>query len=152
MWITPHFYLMLAVAIFILLYFYECHLWPGILCVIFIFIFIFIIPSLFKIDLHLTYKHPINISNNRAHISVNKFTNNNDNNKIEYFVIRWNEHIANRLYITYMGNQASTFYFYVWKILDYFLSFRLYFRLICDYFRNKRSYFLRYLRYIYSIS
>ena len=25
----------------------------------------------------------------------------------------------NRLYITYIGNQASTFLFFVWKILDF---------------------------------
>ena len=54
-----------------------------------IIIFIFIISSLFKVDLNLTYKMPIiNVNNNTVHISVNKLSNNNDNNKIKYFVIR----------------------------------------------------------------
>ena len=51
--------------------------------------FIFIISSLFKVDLNLTYKKPIiKVNNNNVHISVNKRPNNNDNNKIKYFVIR----------------------------------------------------------------
>ena len=30
-----------------------------------------------------------------------------------YLLIRKNQHVAKRLYITYMGNQASTFLFFV---------------------------------------
>ena len=50
---------------------------------------------------------------------VDKLPSNNDNNKTKYLIVRQNQHVANRLYITYMGNQASTFLFFVWKILDY---------------------------------
>ena len=62
-----------------------------------------------------------------AYISVNKLPSNNDNNKTKYLIVRQNQHDANRLYITYMGNQASTFLFFVWKILDYH-SFWLFWR------------------------
>ena len=81
--------------------------------------FILFISSLFKVDLHLAYKKPINVNNNTAHKYVNKLPSNNDNNKTEYLIVRQNQHVANRLYITYMGNQASTSLFYVWKILGY---------------------------------
>ena len=77
------------------------------------------ISSLFKVDLHLAYKKPINVNNNTAYISVNKLPSNNDNNKTKYLIVRQNQHVANRLYITYKGNQASTFLFFVWKILDH---------------------------------
>ena len=81
--------------------------------------FILFISSLFKVDLHLAYKKPINVNNNTAHKSVNKLPSNNDNNKTKYLIVRQNQHVANRLYITYMGNQPSTFLFFVWKILDH---------------------------------
>ena len=89
-------------------------------------IFFLIISSLFKVDLHLTYEKPINVNNNITHIYVNKLPNNNNNNETKCLVNRWSQHIANRLYITYMGNQVSTFLFFVRKILDYrnFLLFR----------------------------
>ena len=89
----------------------------------FIYLFIY---SLFKVNLHLAYKKPINVNNNTAYISVNKLPCNNDNNKTEYLIARQNQHVANRLYITYMSNQASTFLFFIWKILDYhnFLMFQ----------------------------
>ena len=84
------------------------------------------ISSLFKVGLYLIYKKPINVNNNNVHISVNKLPNNNDNNETKYLIIRWNQHVANRLYITFIGNQASTFLFFVWKIWEYhsFLLFR----------------------------
>ena len=69
--------------------------------------------SLFKVDLHLAYKKPININNNTAYISINKLPSNNDNNKTEYLIVRQNQHVTNRFYITYTGNQASTFLFFV---------------------------------------
>ena len=75
-----------------------------------------------KIDLHLAYKKPINGNKNTANISANKLSNNNDNNKTKYLIIRRNMHVANRLYIrlcAIMDNQASTFLFFVWKILDH---------------------------------
>ena len=94
----------------------------------YLFIFYFFISIFFisKVDLHLAYKNPINVNNNTAYTSVNKLPINNDNNKTEYLIVRQNQHVANRLYITYMGNHASTFLFFVWKILDYhnFLLFR----------------------------
>ena len=92
----------------------------------FIYLFIYFISSLFKVDLHLAYKKPINVNNNTAYISVNKLPSNNDSNKTKYLIIIQNQHVANRLYITYMGNLVSTFLFFVWKILDYhiFLLFR----------------------------
>ena len=65
------------------------------------YLFIFI-SSLFKVDLRLVYKKPIN-----------KLPSNNDNDKTEYLIVTKNQHVANRLYITYMGNQASTFLFFV---------------------------------------
>ena len=43
----------------------------------------------------------------------NNFPNNNDNNETKYLIITRNQHVANRLYITYMGNQASTFLFFI---------------------------------------
>ena len=67
---------------------------------------------LFISSLHLAYKKPINLSNNTAYISVNKLAN-NDNNKTKYLIVRQNQHVANRLYITYMGNQACTFIFFI---------------------------------------
>ena len=89
----------------------------------FIYLFIY---SLFKVNLHLAYKKPISVNNNTAYISVNKLPCNNDNNKTEYLIAGQNQHVANRLYITYMSNQASTFLFFIWKILDYhnFLMFQ----------------------------
>ena len=79
-----------------------------------LFIYLFLlISSLFKVDLHLAYKKPINVNSNTAYISVNKLPSNNDNNKTEYLIVRQNQHVANRLYITYMGNHASTFLFFV---------------------------------------
>ena len=72
------------------------------------------------VDLHLAYKKPINVNNNTAYISVNKLASNNDNNKTKCLIARQNQHVANRLYITYMGNQASTFLCFIWKILDYY--------------------------------
>ena len=36
-----------------------------------------------------------------------------DTNKTEYLIVRQSQHVANRFYITYMGNQASTFLFFV---------------------------------------
>ena len=83
------------------------------------FIYLFI-SSLFMVDLHLAYKKPINVNNNTAYISVNKLASNNDNNKTKCLIARQNQHVANRLYITYMGNQASTFLCFIWKILDYY--------------------------------
>ena len=83
---------------------------------LFIYLFIsllFVISSLFKVDLHLAYKKPINVNNNTTYLSVNKLPSNNDNNKTKYLIIRQSQHVANRLYITYMGNQASTFLFFV---------------------------------------
>ena len=78
------------------------------------YLFIFI-SSLFKADLRLVYKKP-----------MNKLPSNNDNDKTEYLIVTKNQHVANRFYITYMGNQASTFLFFVWKIWDYhnFLLFQ----------------------------
>ena len=38
---------------------------------------------------------------------------------MKYLIIRWNQHIANRLYIAYMGSQASNTLFFVWKVLGY---------------------------------
>ena len=58
---------------------------------------------MFKVDLHLAYKKPINVNNNTAFISVNKFPINNDNNKTKYLIVRQNQHVVNRLYIAYMG-------------------------------------------------
>ena len=73
--------------------------------------------SLCKVDLHLTYKKPIHVNNNVAHISVNKLPNNIDNNETKYvMIIRWNQHVANRRYMTYKGNKTSTF-----LLLTYFL-------------------------------
>ena len=95
---------------------------------IFICLFIYLfIYSLFKVDLHLAYKKPINVNNNTAYIFVYKLPSDNDDNKTKYLIVRQNQHVANRLYITYMGNQAPTFLFFVWKILDYhnFWLFRL---------------------------
>ena len=90
-------------------------------------LYILHISSLFKVDLHLAYKKRKNINNNTAYIFVNKLSsNNNNNNKTEYLIVRQNQHVANGFYITYMGNQASTFLFFVWKIWDYhnFLLFQ----------------------------
>ena len=77
--------------------------------------FVFISP-LFKVDLHQAYKKPIKVNNNAAYISVNKLPSNNDN-KTEYLIVRQSQHVANRFYITYMGNQASTFLFFCLKDL-----------------------------------
>ena len=73
----------------------------------------YFVSSLFKVDLHLAYKKPRNVNNNTAYISVNKLPSNNDNNKTEYLIVRQNQHVANRFCTTYMGNQASTFLFFV---------------------------------------
>ena len=104
-------------------------------------LFIFFISSLFKVDLHLAYKKPINANNNTAYISVNKHLSNNDNNKTKYLIVRQNQHVANRLYITYMTNQASTFLLFVWKILDFWKI------TICDCFGDKCPYFWSYVRH-----
>ena len=74
---------------------------------------IYFISSLFKVDLHLASKKPIHVNNNTAYISVNKLPSNTDNNKTEYLIVRKDQHVANRFYITYMGNQASTLLFFV---------------------------------------
>ena len=58
------------------------------------------ISSLFKVDLHLAYKKPINVNNNTAYMSVNKLPSNNDSNKTEYLIVRQNKHVANRFCIT----------------------------------------------------
>ena len=102
---------------------------------------ILFISSLFKVDLHLAYKKPINVNNNTAHKSVNKLPSNNDNNKTKYLIVRQNQHVANRLYITYMTNQASTFLLFVWKILDFWKI------TICDCFGDKCPYFWSYVRH-----
>ena len=68
---------------------------------------------MFKVDLHLAYKKPINVNNNTAYIFVYKLPSDNDDNKTKYLIVRQNQHVANRLYITYMGNQAPTFLFFV---------------------------------------
>ena len=44
-------------------------------------LFYLFISSLFKVDLHLSYKKPINVNNNTVYISVNKLPKNNNNNK-----------------------------------------------------------------------
>ena len=51
-------------------------------------IFFLIISSLFKVDLHLTYKMPINVNNNITYIYVNKLPYNNDNNETKCLVNR----------------------------------------------------------------
>ena len=51
-------------------------------------LFILFISSLFKVDLHLPYKKPINVNNNTAYISFNKLPNNIDNNETKYVIIR----------------------------------------------------------------
>ena len=51
-------------------------------------LFILFISSLFKVDLHLTYKKPINVNNNTTYIYVNKLPNNNGNNETKYLIIR----------------------------------------------------------------
>ena len=38
----------------------------------------------------------MNINNNTAYISVNKFPNNNNDSKTKYLTIRWNQHVAKR--------------------------------------------------------
>ena len=47
--------------------------------------YFYFISSLIKVDLHLTYKKPINVNNNTAHIFGNKLPNNNDNNETADF-------------------------------------------------------------------
>ena len=54
-----------------------------------LFIYLFI-SSLFKVDLHLAYKKPMNVNSNTTYISVNKFPCNNDNNKSKYLIVRQN--------------------------------------------------------------
>ena len=44
-------------------------------------LFYLFISFLFKVDLHLSYKKPINVNNNTVYISVNKLPKNNNNNK-----------------------------------------------------------------------
>ena len=68
---------------------------------IYIYIYIYILYIL-----HLAYKKPINRNNNAAYISVNKLPCNNDSNKTKHLIVGQNQHVTNRLYITYMGNQA----------------------------------------------
>ena len=58
---------------------------------------------------YVAYKELIDVNNNTSYISVNKLSNNNDNNKTIYLIIRRSQHAANRLYITNIDNQASTF-------------------------------------------
>ena len=41
------------------------------------FIYLFI-PCSFKVDLHLTYKKPINVNKNTVHLSINKLPDNTD--------------------------------------------------------------------------
>ena len=48
----------------------------------------------------LIIKKRVNANNNTAYISVNKLPSNNDNNKTKYLIVRQNQHVANRLYIT----------------------------------------------------
>ena len=97
--------------------------------------FVYLLIYLFVLCLRLTsamlkfdvaYKELIDVNNNTSYISVNKLSNNNENNKTKYLIIRRNQHAANRLYVTNMDNQASTFLSLVWKILYYhnFLLFR----------------------------
>ena len=57
------------------------------------------------VDLHLAYKKPINVNNNTVYISVNNVPTNNDNNKSEYLIVKHSD----RLYITYVDSQASSF-------------------------------------------
>ena len=64
-----------------------------------IYLFIFI-SSLFRVDLHLAYRKPMNANNNTAYISTNKLPSNNDSNKTEYLIVRQNKHVANRFCIT----------------------------------------------------
>ena len=76
--------------------------------------------SLFKVDLHIAYRKPINVNENTAYISVNKLPSNNDNNKTKYLIGRQNQHVTNRLYITYMGQSA--FHFLIFCLKDFRLS------------------------------
>ena len=66
---------------------------------------------MFKVELHLFSKQPMNVNNNTAYIFVNKRPSNNDNTKTKSLIVRQNQHVANIPYINYMGNLASTFYF-----------------------------------------
>ena len=66
---------------------------------------------MFKVELHLAPKQPINVKNNTAYIFVNKRPSNNDNNKTKSLIVRQNQHVPIIPYIKYMGNQAYTFYF-----------------------------------------
>ena len=75
--------------------------------------------SLFKVDLHIAYRKPINVNENTAYISVNKLPSNNDNNKTKYLIVRQNQHVANRLYITFM---AISFHFLIFCLKDFRLS------------------------------
>ena len=52
-----------------------------------LFIYLFL---LFKVDLHLAYKKPMNVNSNTTYILVNKFPCNNDNNKTKYLIVRQN--------------------------------------------------------------
>ena len=72
--------------------------------------------SLFKVDLHIAYRKPTNVNENTAYISVNKLPSNNDNNKTKYLIGRQNQHVANRLFITYMGQSA--FHFLIFCLKD----------------------------------
>ena len=46
-----------------------------------------------------------------------------DNNKTKYLIINyWNQHVANILYKTYVNNLASSFQFFLWKVLDFHVS------------------------------
>ena len=105
-------------------------------------IYLFIYFSLFKVDLHLNYEKPINVNSNVAYVSVNKLPNNNDNKKTKYLILRRNQQVANRLYITYMGNET---------LFSCFVFERFQSSIIFYCFGNKRAYFWSYLRSWYHI-
>ena len=48
------------------------------------------ISSLFKVDLRLAYKKPINVNNNTAYMPVNKLPSNKANNKTKYLIVKQN--------------------------------------------------------------
>ena len=90
------------------------------------FILFIFISSFFKVDLHLAYKKPINVNNNTAYISVNKLPHKNDNNKAKHIIVRQNQHFEYSIYINHVGNQASSFSFFDWKILENNYNFWLF--------------------------
>lgn len=87
----------------------------------YMFIYCFI-SFLLKVDLHQTYER----ANKRQHsnslyISANELPNNNDESKTKYLVVKWNQ--QNRFYITYItlhGQSGFHFFFFFWKILDFY--------------------------------